>query len=204
MTDSEHREGTPMTPAEQAAAAGRKERLAREARRQGLIGGEPEPRRRYTSIYLGRLRTSDSPADSDLYLESGNGTTIVCFAPGDLRALRALLMAQDDLAALEARAAVLIRDFFDDVEPDIAEWEQRNAQLVHTAHADGYRQGVQDMENTPACRTAPVTADEVIGFLTGLAGTPAAIQGGKLDALGTVVEFLGQMKARSGDEADRG
>lgn len=150
---------------------------------------EPEPGCRYSKIYWGKLRTSDDPADADLYLETSNGTTIVCFSPGDMPALRtAVLPESGGLKALQ--------DIWS------ANLGPGGRRAVEAGHAAGYRLGVDDMENTPAYRTAPADADDVIGFLTRLAGTAAAIQGGKLDALGTVVEFLEQLKA--GDEADRG
>lgn len=145
---------------------------------------EPEPGCRYSRIYWGKLRTSDNPADKDLYLESSNGTTIVCFSPGDMPALRtAVLPETEGLKALQ--------DIWS------ANLGPGGRRAVEAGHAAGYRLGVDDMENTPAYRTAPADAGAVISFLTGLAGTSAAIQGGKLDALGTVVEFLEQLKDRS-------
>jgi hypothetical protein len=145
---------------------------------------EPQPGCRYSRIYWGRLRTSDNPADKDLYLESDNGTTVVCFSPGDMPALRAAVLPESEvLKALQDK------------------WSARLGPGGRTAvaegHMQGYRLGVDDMENTPVYRTAPADADAVISFLTGLAGTPAAIQAGKLDALGTVVEFLEQLKGQS-------
>jgi hypothetical protein len=152
---------------------------------------EPEPGCRYSRIYWGKLRTSDNPADKDLYLESDNGTSIVCFAPGDVQALRAAVLPETE--GLKA-----LQDIWS------ANLGPGGRRAVEAGHAAGYRLGVDDMENTPAYRTAPVDVIDVIGFLTGLAGTAAAIRDGKLDALGTVVEFLEQVKARTGDEADRG
>jgi len=72
----------------------------------------PEPRRRYRKIYWGPLRTSDNPEDSDLYLASDNGTTIICFTPAD-RALLAAVASPDtrpgpvDAAGVEAFLARL-------------------------------------------------------------------------------------------------
>jgi hypothetical protein len=152
---------------------------------------EPEPGRRYSRICWGPLRTSDNPADADLYLESPNGTSIVCFSPGDMPGLRAAVLPETE--GLKA-----LQDIWS------ANLGPGGRRAVEAGHAAGYKLGVEDRENTPAYRTAPADADAVISFLTGLAGTPAAIQGGKLDALGTVVEFLEQLKAGSGDEADRG
>jgi hypothetical protein len=139
---------------------------------------------RYSRIYWGKLRTSADPADRDLYLESDNGTSIVCFSPGDMPALRAAVLPESEvLKALQDKWS--------------AKLGPGGRTAVAEGHMQGYRLGVGDMENTPVYRTAPADADAVISFLTGLAGTPAAIQGGKLDALGTVTEFLEQLKGQS-------
>jgi hypothetical protein len=161
------------------------------ARKPAPRADGPGPGCRYSRIYWGKLRTSDNPADRDLYLESDNGTSIVCFSPGDVQALRAAVLPESqEMARLQDKWS--------------AKLGPGGRTAVAEGHMQGYRLGVEDMENTPVYRTAPADADAVISFLTGLAGTAAAIRGGKLDALGTVTEFLEQMKARSGDEADRG
>jgi len=140
-----------------------------------------EPRRRYSTIGWGQLRTSDNPEDTDLYLASENGTTIICFTPAD-RALLAAVVSPDtpELRELQDRWA--------------AKLGPGGRHAVSEGHVAGYRLGVRDMEATPAYRTAPPDADDVIGYLTDLAGTPAAMERGMLDALGSVTEFLQLLK----------
>lgn len=151
---------------------------------------EPEPRCRYTRIYWGRLRTSDDPADADLYLESPNGTTLVCFSPGDMPALRAAVIPQDpDLAGLKDEASRLIADFFDDAEPDMAAWRERNARLAQRTHARGYSLGVQDVEHVRAGLTE---AERMTDWLQGFYDSGAAENEKDADALRRVLGLLQQ------------
>jgi hypothetical protein len=97
------------------------------------------------------MGTGDSPrirltrAGEKNALHFGPDVTVRVDGAG-LHELRALLTAQDDLDAVRQRARQLLSDFFDDVEPDMAAWQDRNAALADTAHADGYRLAVSDLE----------------------------------------------------------
>lgn len=93
------------------------------------------------------------------------------------------------LQELQDQASRLIADFFDDVEPDMADWRERNAALARDAHAAGYKLAVADLEASGAFpEPAPVTAAEVREFLLGLQkAVPASRQKADISA---VLELL--------------
>ena len=143
-----------------------------------------EPRRRYSRIFFGQLRTSDDPADRDLYLESDNGTTLVCFSPGDMPALRAAVIPEDLTLASITEAAT-------------AGLGPAAARYVRQAHGAGYGLGVRDME--AACATV-TEAERVSDWLDGF--YESAVGGDEQSAVSLVREMIGRRLA--GQEAGRG
>jgi hypothetical protein len=114
----------------------------------GTVTGRIPPRSGGSLRAIEIERNRDYPADSDLVLGRGNVDTRIRLTGADLHLLRSRLMAQDDLAAVKDRAASYIRDVLDEVNPDIAEWAERNMYLAATAHADGYKLCAEDHRET--------------------------------------------------------
>lgn len=137
---------------------------------------EPGPRCRYSRIYWGKLRTSGDPADKDLYLASDNGTTIVCFSPGDMPGLRAAALPESE--GLKA-----LQDIWS------ASLGPGGRGAVEAGHAAGYKLGVEDMEATPAYRPGPVDAGDVERYLAGHLDDDG-LSAAEEEAMRTVIEVI--------------
>jgi hypothetical protein len=169
--------------------AGRDEKILAEALAPG---------RRYKSITLGEARWG-RPGDAGLCFEDANGTNIVNLRPGDLPVLRAAVIPES--GGLES-----LKDIWS------ANLGPGGRRAVEAGHAAGYRLGVDDMENTPAYRTAPVDAYGVLDWLLGLyesgahpadAGLSGERTGEDQDAISRVRDLIqrrlaGQQAARRG------
>jgi hypothetical protein len=139
------------------------------------VGRLPASGQPHDSISLKPDR--DYPADSDLCFGLGNSETRVRLTPGDQEKARAVLAGAlgCDLGELKDRAAGYMRVALDEVDPDIAEWASRNADLAVTACAVGYRLAVEDQVAT--AQDAGYVRDFLAGLLERAHGSEVLANG---------------------------